>query len=104
MVSKPENTPIIKTNPLENSVAVQETVIEHGDLRVRFGVKFSVDVNLRVLDTHCGGPWATFDCRFNYCIRSRLMTFRFVYYRSVSGFDNRKKIFDVYSRTSRRTR
>src|SRR5205809_2201309 len=70
MFAKPKNTPIIKTNPLENSVAVQEAVVEHGNFRVRFGVTFSVNVNLRALDAHRGGAWTTFNCRFNcrFCV------------------------------------
>jgi len=78
MLSKPENPPIVKTNPLEDSVAVQETVVEDRDFSVRLGVKFSVNVNFRVLDSDCGRPWSTFNGRFNYCIRSRLMNFWFV--------------------------
>ena len=73
MLSKPENPPIVKTNPLEDSVAVQETVVEDRDFSVRLGVKFSVNVNSRVLDSDCGRPWATFNRWFNYCIRSRFM-------------------------------
>jgi len=78
MLSKPENAPIVKTNPLEDSVAVQQTVVEDRDFSVCLGVKFSVNVNFRVLDSDCGMPWATFNRRFNYCIRSRLMSFWFV--------------------------
>jgi hypothetical protein len=66
MFAESKNTTIIETNPLENSVAVQETMVEDGDFSVRFGVKFSVDVNLCFLNAHCGGTWTTFDCRFNY--------------------------------------
>ena len=78
MFSQPENAPIIKTNPLENSVAVQQAVVEDRDFCVRLGVKFSVDVNLRFLNSHRGGAPATLDCRFNYCVRSRLMNFGFL--------------------------
>src|SRR6266480_4071170 len=78
MFTKPKNTPNIKTNPLENSVAVQEAVVEHGNFRVRFGVKFSVNVNPRVLDANARGSWTTFNCRFNCCFRSRLVNFGFV--------------------------
>ena len=78
MLSKPENPPIVKTNPLEDSVAVQETMVEDRDFSVRLGVKFSVNVNFRVLNSDCGRPWATFNRRFNYCIRSRFMNFGLV--------------------------
>src|SRR5882724_3286083 len=66
MFAESKNTTIIETNPLENSVAVQETMVEDGDFRVRFGVKFSVNVNLCFLDAHCGGLRTIFNCRFNY--------------------------------------
>src|SRR6266513_3410489 len=78
MFAKPKNTPIIKTNPLENSVAVQEAVVEHGNFRVRCGVKFSVNVNPSVLVAHCGGAWTTFNCRFNCRFCGRLVNFGFV--------------------------
>src|SRR5207245_1575211 len=100
MFSKPENAPVVKANALENSVAVQQTMVEDGDLRVRFGVKFSVDVNLRFLHAQRSGPWATFNRGFNYRVRSRFVSFGFVSYRCISSFHNRKKMFDVYSRNS----
>src|SRR5438034_10417545 len=64
MFAKPKNTPIIKTNPLENSVAVQEVVVEHGYCRVRFGVKFSYNLNTHVLNAHYSRPWANFKSRY----------------------------------------
>src|SRR6266568_2754746 len=66
MFAESKNTTIIETNPLENSVAVQETMVENGDFRVGFGVKFPVNVNLCFFDAHGSGPWTTFNCRFNY--------------------------------------
>src|SRR5207247_3104008 len=78
MFAKPENAPVVKANALENSVAVQQTMVEDGDLRVRFGVKFSVDVNLRFLHAQRSGPWATFNSGFTYRIRSRFFSFGFV--------------------------
>ena len=48
MFAESKNTTIIETNPLENSVAVQETIVENGDFRVGFRKKLSINVNLRV--------------------------------------------------------
>src|ERR1700738_471119 len=49
MLFQPENAAVVKTDSLENSVAVKQTVVENGNLRFSLGIKFSVDVDLRVL-------------------------------------------------------
>jgi len=64
MFFEPEDTPVVKANALENSVAVKQTVIEDRDLRAGFRIEFSVDVNLGFLDAGCRA-WTTFDRRFN---------------------------------------
>jgi len=43
-----EDPPVVKTNPLEDPVAVEQAVVEHRNLRVLFAVKFSVNIDLHV--------------------------------------------------------
>jgi hypothetical protein len=43
-----EDPSIIKANPFKNPVAVEQTVIEHGNLRVLFVVKLTVYVDFHV--------------------------------------------------------
>ena len=91
MFLEPEDTSIVKANALENSVAVKQTMIEDRNLRVSFGIKLPINVNLRVLDARRGGPRATFNRGFNYCLGSRLVSFRLVQHQRVSRFHNRNK-------------
>src|SRR6266567_7960472 len=100
MFFEPKDTSIVKTNALENSIAVKQTMIEHRNLRVRFRVKFSVDINLRFLDTGCGAARTAFYRGFNYCISTRLVNFRFIQHRHISRFHNRNKSAGVYLRNS----
>lgn len=46
MLAQPENSPVVGANPLKNPVAVQQTVIEHRNLRVLSIQKIPVDINL----------------------------------------------------------
>ena len=86
MFLEPEDTPIVKANALENSIAVKQTVIEDRNLRVRFGIKFSVDVDFRVLNA-CGRAGADLSIAGSTTASSsRLVSFRFVYHQSVSWF------------------
>jgi hypothetical protein len=52
-------------------------MIEHGNLRVDFRVKFSVDINLRVFDACCPTR-STLDCGLDYSLGARLVNFGFV--------------------------
>src|SRR6266496_553328 len=100
MLFEPENAAIVKANALENSIAIKKAMIEDGNFRARFRIKFSVDVNLRFLDAGCR-PRPAFDRRFDYCLRSRFVGFRFVYYRRISGLHNREKNLGGSLRNSR---
>src|SRR5437867_6840190 len=75
MFFKPKDASVVKANALENSIAVKQTVIEDRNFRARFRIKFSIDVNLRVLDAG-RQAWTTFNRRFDYCISSGLVSFR----------------------------
>ena len=66
-------------------------MIEHGNLRVGFRVEFSVNKNLRFLDTGCPTR-STFDCRFDYSLGPGVVNFRLVQQRRISGFHNCSKI------------
>ena len=77
MFLKPEDTPIIKANALEDSIAVKQTMVEDRNLRIRFRIKFSIDVDFRFLNAGCRA-WATFNRRFHNCLGCRLVSFWFV--------------------------
>ena len=64
MFFEPEDKPIVKANALENSVAIKQTMIEDGNLRVRFGIKLPVDIDFRVLDAYRASG-TTFNRGFN---------------------------------------
>ena len=49
MFFQTEDATVVKTDPFKNSVAIKQTVIEHGDFGLAFSIKFSVDINLRRL-------------------------------------------------------
>src|SRR5204863_916712 len=72
MFFKSEDSPVVKANSFEDSIAIKQTMIEHGNLRVSFRVEFSVDVDLRFLDAGCP-PRPTFDCGFDYCLGTGLV-------------------------------
>ena len=44
-----EDAAVIGANPLKNPVAVQQPVIEHGDLRLLFVDKLSVDIDFHAV-------------------------------------------------------
>src|SRR5947207_570893 len=69
MFFEAKDTSVVKANALENSIAVKQTMIQNRNLRVRFWIKFSVDVDFRVLNA-CGRAGATFNRRFYYCLSS----------------------------------
>src|SRR5204863_1850918 len=77
MFLEPEDTPDVKANAIEDSIAVKQTVIQDRDLRVRFRIKFSIDVNFRFLDAR-RWTWATFNRRLDDCLVCRFVDFRFV--------------------------
>src|SRR5215472_2259503 len=64
MLFEAKDAAIVKTYALKNSIAVKQTMIEHRYFCVCFRIKFSVDENLRFLDTRCRTR-PTFYCRFN---------------------------------------
>ena len=49
MFLQSEDPAVVKTDPLKNSVAIKQAVIEHGNFGIALGIKFPVDVNLRKL-------------------------------------------------------
>jgi hypothetical protein len=48
MLIQPENPVVVKSDPFEHAVAVEQTMIEYGDLCLRLLVKVSVNVNFEV--------------------------------------------------------
>src|SRR5437764_3327183 len=50
MFFQTEYPTVVKTDAFENSVAIQQAVIEHGDFCVLLGEKFAVDKNFRFRD------------------------------------------------------
>ncbi len=49
MFFQSKNVAGVKTNAFKNSVTVKQAMIEHGNLGLAFGIKFSVDITLRLL-------------------------------------------------------
>ena len=49
MLLQPEDAAVVKTNAFENSIAIEQTVIEDRNLGVGLVEKFAVDVNLKGL-------------------------------------------------------
>src|SRR5437764_2848409 len=98
MFLQPKDTPVVKANAFENSIAIKQTMIQDRNLRVRFGIKLSVDIDFRILNAR-GRAWASFNRRFYYCLSSRLVSFRFVYHQRVTGFHIMKNL-GVSSRNS----
>src|SRR2546428_7152821 len=87
MFLQAKHPPVVKTDALENSVAIKQPVIEDRDLRFALRVKFSVDINLRLF----GGrrACASFSYRLNCCFASlRLGNHD---RGSISGFHKRRK-------------
>jgi hypothetical protein len=79
MFFESKNPAVVKTNALKNSVAVQKTVIEHGNFRLRFRDEFAVEINRQF--ARRGGR------RLLLCVDRRLdrgFRHRFVDYRSTS--------------------
>src|SRR5215475_222747 len=92
---------IVKTNTLEDSIAVEQTMIEHRNFCVCFRIEFPVDVNFRLSDAGCR-TGSTFYCRFN-CFLSRThVSLWFIQHRRISGFHVSNKTSNVYARNSNR--
>src|SRR5207244_8703759 len=88
MFLQAKHPPVVKTDALENSVAIKQPVIEDRDLRFALRVKFSVDINLRLFRRR--RACASFSYRLNCCFASlRLVNHDRV---SISGFHTRRKI------------
>src|ERR1700730_18027308 len=96
MFLQSEDSAVVKTNALKNSIAVKQAMIENRNLGVAFRIKFSVDVNLRFLRR---------GFRRGRFIRRRfypLARFRLIHHRpaSIRGFHNRWKNLRLSSRNS----
>jgi len=48
VVLQPEHVPVVRPDPLEHTVTVEEAVIKHGHLGFALVVKFSVNKNFHV--------------------------------------------------------
>ena len=49
MLLEEENAAVVKADALEDTITVKETVIEHGNLGIRFIHKLAVEVDFQVL-------------------------------------------------------
>src|ERR1041385_8702720 len=91
MFLQSKHPPIVETNPLENSVAIKQSVIEDGNLRFALSMEFSVDINLWLFGSRHAS--AIFSYRLNCCFGWLVNHDRI----SISGFHKRRKMSAVHS-------
>jgi hypothetical protein len=48
MFFQSEDSALVKTDPLEDAIPVQQAVVKYGNLRFRLWVEVSVDVNFKI--------------------------------------------------------
>src|SRR6266446_3122187 len=92
MFFQAEDPAVVKANAFKNSVAIKQTVIEHGNLGICLGIKLSIDKDHRF-----------FHRRFYGSLCRGLSCPWFLYHRpaSLSGFHNRDKNLGGSLRNSR---
>src|ERR1041385_882043 len=98
-----EHTAVVKSDAFEDSVAIKKSMVKDGDLRIRFRVEFSVDVNLRFPDAGRRSR-PTFYCRFDRFFGRALVSLWFFQHRRIIGFHVSNKTSNVWTRNSNRNR